>query len=156
MDTHNQLCQDCLKLEKKWITCDPFFHLATTLMGRNVTDTFLLANYRKVINYSTSTEDQDGPKIGIKQFSGMLAYQLIELAKKLTGGPLRFLPKEVEVEVPLVVDSKSDLSSPTFPETVSSEVKLVIWSLSDANGKNHDLVKYEITKDPSGRQRTKM
>jgi hypothetical protein len=65
-NTHNQLHQDCLKLKKKWITCDPFFRLATTLIGINVTDTFLLANHHKVINYSTLTEDQDGPKIGIK------------------------------------------------------------------------------------------
>jgi hypothetical protein len=154
IDTHNQLRQDCLKLEKKWITRDPFFRLATTLIGINVTDTFLLANYHKVINYSTITEDQDGPKIGIKRFSGILAFQLIEMAKKLTGGPLRFLPEEVEV--PLIVDGKSDFSSPTYPETASTEVKRVIRSLCDANGTKHNLVKYDITKDPSGRQRTKM
>jgi hypothetical protein len=78
------------------------------------------------------------------------------MAKKLTGGPLRFLPEEVEVEVPLIGDGKSDLSSPTFPETVSTEVKQVIRSLCDANGTKHNLVKYDITKYPSGRQRTKM
>jgi hypothetical protein len=141
-------------LEKKWITHDPFFRLATTLIGINVTDTFLLTKYHKVINYSTLTEDQDGPKIGIKPFSGILAFQLIEMAKKLTGGPLRFLPEEVEV--PLIGDGKSDLSSPTYPETASTEVKQVIQSLCDANGMKHNLVKYDITKDPSGRQRTKM
>jgi hypothetical protein len=36
---------------------------------------------------------------------------------------LRFLSEEVEVEVPLIGDGKSDLSSPNFPETVSTEVK---------------------------------
>jgi hypothetical protein len=126
------------------------------LIGINVTDTFLLTNYHKVINYSTLTEDQDGAKIGIKRFSGILAFQLIEMAKKLTGGPLRFLPEEVEVQVPLIGDGKSDLSSPTYPETASTEVKRVIHSLCDANGTKHNLVKYDITKDPSGRQHTKM
>ncbi len=77
----------------------------------------------------------------------------------MSGGPLRFLPKEVEVEVevPLVVGGKSDVSSPTFPETVSTDVKQVIRSLSDANGKKNNLVKNDITKVPSdGRECTKM
>jgi len=33
--THNQLRQDCLKLEKQWITQDPFFHLGTTFVDIN-------------------------------------------------------------------------------------------------------------------------
>jgi hypothetical protein len=74
IDTHNKLHHNCLKLEKKWITRDLFFHLGTTLIGINVTDTFLLTSYHKFINYLTSTEDQDGPLIGIKLLSGMLAF----------------------------------------------------------------------------------
>ena len=50
IDTHNQLRQDSLKLEKKWITQNPWFRLATTLIGITVTDAFLLCNYHKVIN----------------------------------------------------------------------------------------------------------
>ena len=50
IDTHNQLHQDCLRLEKKWITHDPYFRLTTTYIGINVIDAFLLANYHKVIN----------------------------------------------------------------------------------------------------------
>ncbi len=45
MGTHNQLYQDNLKLEKKWLTQSPWFHLATTLIGVTVTDTFLICNY---------------------------------------------------------------------------------------------------------------
>jgi hypothetical protein len=57
-DTHNQLCQDSLKLEKKWITQNPWFHLATTLIGITVTDAFLLCNNHKVVNTS-SGESQE-------------------------------------------------------------------------------------------------
>jgi hypothetical protein len=45
IDTHNRLHQDLLQLEKKWLTKNPYFRLATTLLGINVTDTFLLVNH---------------------------------------------------------------------------------------------------------------
>jgi hypothetical protein len=45
----------------------------------------------------------------------------------------------------------SDLSS----EFASLSEKQVIRALKDANGKTHYLVKYDITKDPSGRSRCK-
>jgi hypothetical protein len=49
IDTHNQLHQDNLKLEKKWLIQSPWFRLATTLIGVVVTNTFLLCTYHKVI-----------------------------------------------------------------------------------------------------------
>jgi hypothetical protein len=156
IDTHNQLRQDCIRLEKKWITRDPYFRLATTMIAINVTDAYLLANFHKVINYSPTSDDDETEKIGIKRFAGILAFQLIEMGKKLASGPLKFLEEDViEVKVPILIDGKTDFSSPTFQES-STEVKTLIRSLSDANGKKHCLVKYEVTKDPSGRQRTKM
>jgi hypothetical protein len=36
IDMHNQLHQDLLKLEKKWVTQNPWFRLAATLAGINV------------------------------------------------------------------------------------------------------------------------
>jgi hypothetical protein len=45
IDTHNQLRQDSLKLEKKWITQNPWFRLATTLIGITVTDSALCRNF---------------------------------------------------------------------------------------------------------------
>jgi hypothetical protein len=49
IETHNQLCQESLKLEKKWLTQIRWFRLTTTLIGVVVTNTFLLCNYHKVI-----------------------------------------------------------------------------------------------------------
>jgi hypothetical protein len=57
IDVHNQLHQDLLKLEKKWITKHPFFCLGTTMIGINVTDTHLLANYQGVIGFKKSDGD---------------------------------------------------------------------------------------------------
>jgi hypothetical protein len=49
IDMHNQLHQDS-ELEKKWVTQNLWFRLATTLVGINVTDAFLLCNYHQVLN----------------------------------------------------------------------------------------------------------
>jgi hypothetical protein len=83
IDSHNQLCQNCLRLEKKWIMQDPFSRLGITFVGINVTDACLLANYHKVINYSSNGGKEKEQKISIQRFSGILAHQLIELAKKM-------------------------------------------------------------------------
>jgi hypothetical protein len=160
IDTHNQLRQDCLKLEKKWITQDPFFRLGTTLVGINVTDAFLLSIHHKIINFMTSSNEEKEMKVGIQRFAGILSYQLIQMAKKLNAPPERFLPEDClgsnfMLKLP---DSMSDLSSPTLTNsgTLSSSNKVIIRSLHDANGNLHCLVKYDVTQDPSGRKRTKM
>jgi hypothetical protein len=62
IDTHNQLRQDSLKLEKKWVTQNPWFRLATTLVGINVTDAFLLCNYHQVLNCSKRSDDDQEKK----------------------------------------------------------------------------------------------
>jgi hypothetical protein len=81
IDTHNQLRQDSLKLEKKWMTQNPWFHLAMTLISIMVTDAFLLCNYHKVIN--SGSADNQGEKHMIQCFARILAFQLIEMAKQL-------------------------------------------------------------------------
>ncbi len=155
IDTHNQLRQDLLQLEKKWLTKNPFFRLTTTLIGINVMDTFLLASHHKVINLNDATGSQ---KLSIRRFAGMLAFQLIRQAKKL--GALQvpsFLPEDdmlpvVSITAPHSKSNVSDLSSPDF---ASLSEKEIVRALQDANGRTHYLVKYDITKDPSGRSRCK-
>jgi hypothetical protein len=88
IDTHNQLRQDLLQLEKKWLTKKPFFRLATTLTGINVTDT----SYHKVINPSNDPALKQ--KVSIRRFSGMLALQLIHNAKRLGSAHNRFQPED--------------------------------------------------------------
>jgi hypothetical protein len=66
IDTHNQLRQDLLQLEKKWLTKNPFFRLTTTLIVINVTvtDAFLLSNHHKLINSGSGCNE--GKKISIQ------------------------------------------------------------------------------------------
>ena len=56
IDTHNQLRQFLLALEKKWLTQNAYFRLATTYLGINVVDTYHLANHHKIINVSANDE----------------------------------------------------------------------------------------------------
>jgi len=148
VDTHNQLRQDLLQLEKKWLTKNAYFPLSTTHLGMNVTDSFLLANYQKIIN--SNSNGSDDKKISIQRFAGMLSYQLLKNVKHLGSTSLTpsYLPEEVACPGKTVVSS--DISTPS-----DLTEKPIIWSLVDANGKMHYLVKFDITKDPSGRCRTK-
>jgi hypothetical protein len=156
IDTHNQLRQDLLRLETKWKTRSAYFRLATTLIGINVTDCFLLAGHHKVINYS-SNYGTDGKKISIQRFAGMLSHQLIHAARALSAvATIQFLPEDeaapLSCAITLPSNTVSDLSS---PDLHSSSDKQVIRAIPDATGKTHYLVKFDVTKDPSGRSRTK-
>jgi hypothetical protein len=157
IDTHNQLRQDSLRLEKKWLTQSPWFRLATTLVAVTVTDTFLLCNYHKVINQSKRCEEDQDKKISIQRFAGMLANQLIQYGKRL-GRNSRFAEEcENIIEVPSNLVAASDFSSPTLTSTLAVTAgKNVIRTATDANRLLHYLVKYDVTQDPSGRKRTKM
>jgi hypothetical protein len=137
------------------MTQNPWFRLATTLIGITVTDVFLLCNYHKVMTCGIS--DQQGKKITIQCFARILAYQLIEMAKQLEGsGSSKFLP-EVSHEVVTIQDSSSSFSSPTLTCLLAvTSGKHVIQTSMDANGLVHYLVKYDVTTDPSGQKRTKM
>jgi hypothetical protein len=81
INVHYQLRQDSLKLKRKWAMQIPWFQLATTLIGVNVMDTFLLCSYHKVFNISNS-ENDEGNKVSIQRFAGILANQLINYASK--------------------------------------------------------------------------
>jgi len=149
IDTHNQLRQDLLQLEKKWLTKNPFFRLSTTLVGISVTDAFLLSNHHKIINNGSGSHDDK--KISIQRFAGILAHQLLKNAKSLGSSRLAFMPEEIVPQTSII----SDLSSPSLIATASGSDKPVVRSLQDANGKTHYLVKFDVTKNPSGRSRTK-
>jgi hypothetical protein len=62
------------------------------------------------------------------------------------------MPEEV---LPAQKSVISDLSSPTILGSGTITDTPAAWSLVDANGKTHYLVKFDVTKDPSGHCRTK-
>jgi hypothetical protein len=127
------------------LTKNLFFHLTTTLLGVNVTDTFLLANHHRIINHTSGTSNEKN--ITIQRFASLLTFQLIQNAKHLGRPCQHFLPEEIQAPQKTVV---SDLSLPS-----SFSNKPAVWSLTDTNGKTHYLVKFHAAKDPSGHCRTK-
>jgi hypothetical protein len=73
IDTHNQMCQFNLALEKKWLTKNPYFCLSMTLIRINVVDTYHLSNWHGIINYSR----KDDKNLSVCTFAGLLSHQLI-------------------------------------------------------------------------------
>jgi hypothetical protein len=130
IDTHNQLHQDLLQLEKKWLTKNPFLRLTTTLIGVNAMDTFLLATHHNVINLDDPTGSQ---KLSIHQFAGMLAFQLIRHAKKLGDIQLHsFLPEDYILPI-MAPQSKSNISDLSSPDFASLSKKEIVCAQQDAN-----------------------
>ena len=99
VDVHNHLRQHCLKLEKKWVTHNPYFRLATTLTGMNVVDTYRLARFHSLLPSSrfkiididrgrTQNDDIDGDSdFTMKRFAGILSKQLLVMAESLSNNP---------------------------------------------------------------------
>jgi hypothetical protein len=89
VDVHNQLRQYALRLEKKWVTTNPYFRLHTTLTGINVVDTFQLASFHGIIGrahclYADYDDDDDEKNVtAIQRFGGILAKQLVLKARGL-------------------------------------------------------------------------
>ncbi len=94
----------------------------------------------------------------IQRFVGILAHQLIQMANKLeSGNASKFLLEDDDGFMLSIPESSQDFSSPTLTSSFAiTSGKNVIHSGMDANGLLHYLLKYEVTKDPSGHKRTKM
>jgi hypothetical protein len=150
IDTHNQCRQHNLALEKKWLTKDAYFRLATTLIGINVVDCYRLADFHQFINYTKKNIEK---KMTIVRFAGILGYQLIQNSARLSNVESRFLSTVPEdcnlITVPTNI-TDSTLSS------ISGEAVLScapIRSEMDVNNMIHHLVKLPLKVDKSGRKR---
>jgi hypothetical protein len=151
IDTHNQLRQFLLALEKKWLTQNAYFCLATTYLGINVVDTYHLANHHKIINVSANDEK----KMSVCTFAGILANQLITQAEQLSMEPSAQFKDDTATLPTVSVTEKSPTSRLSSITSADMDGKLIIRQLEDVNQQLHFLVKYELTTDPSGRKRTK-
>jgi hypothetical protein len=80
IDTHNQMQQFNLALEKKWLTKNRYFHLSMTLIRINVVDTYHLSSWHGIINYSR----KDDKKLSVCTFAGILSHQLILQCERLS------------------------------------------------------------------------
>ena len=127
------------------------------LVGINFTNTFLLSSYHQVLNFSKRNNDDQEQKVSIQRFAGILASQLIQIASKRSSSNSKFLPEDNQVLAVSILQSVTDLLSPALSSSFTITAgKNVLCSETDANGLLHYLVKYDVTKDPSGWKRMKM
>ena len=85
VDRHNHVRQFELALEKKWVTHNPWFRLATTLVGIAVTDTWQLMGHHRLFPFSVSQRfhESEHRNVPIKAMAGNLAAQLFNKAKMM-------------------------------------------------------------------------
>ena len=122
VDRHNQVHQFKLRIEKGWVTLNPYFWLFTTLLGDKVADCWKLVHYHNLIYKKTTffvDEDPDD-SLPIKKFSGILSQQLLDLAddclKTTPCSSASFVPtsihtQHIEEEMASSMDSSLSRSS---------------------------------------------
>ena len=85
IDIHNQGRRYELKLEKYWIVRNPFFRLATTLVGMTVTDAW------KAYRFAISTDQLHPDKnLTMKDFTDRLAYDCLRNEFSKFDGSCRY------------------------------------------------------------------
>jgi hypothetical protein len=141
IDSHNQVRQSNLALEKKWLTKDPFFRLTTTLIGICVADTWKLADFHKLINGSKRSDEK---KMTITRFAGILGWQILHNAPTLASGERDIEAASTSPAATVTMNSLETISSVTIGNDLSIES---IRSAVDANGKTHHLVLLPKAKD---------
>jgi len=146
IDSHNQVRQAELMLEKKWHTKDPYFRLVTTIIGMTVTDSWRLAHYHKLID-KNRVERDEYIKTGIKRFAGYVAMQLLSCSSTLLRDNDDIPPFGIsrQVQVDEVTRQVSDLTS-------SSSLTKSYRTLYDVNGHPHNLCKHS-TNDEHGKKK---
>jgi hypothetical protein len=152
IDSHNQARQFELGLEKSWVTHDPYFRLATTLLGFSVVDAWKLGDYHRLFNWSRKTP------IGIRHFAGILAKQLIVSSSHIAQPVGRFASSFSELRAPLQeIPVDESLNSATVSSMSPDEPKILIpiRTLVDCNGQSHHQVSYPVSQQPNGRKCTK-
>jgi hypothetical protein len=151
IDKHNQARQFDLALEKTWLTQDPYFRLATTLIGMNVVDTWKLADHHKLLNPPGTNEEA---KVTIKRFAGMLCYQFVTNTSAFTSAPSR--PSRMLAEISLGTSINTPgISDLTTTITDNKEnLHVPIRSFKDNNGLLHHQVRYPVGVSKKGKRRS--
>jgi hypothetical protein len=146
IDSHNQLRQGQLALEKCWVTQDCWFRLQTTFVGINVTGTFRIAAHHSKIpkgNYP------------IREFAGVFPSQLLHHAKALetTVAP-RNLKCSLHFKSPTLADD-TPARVLVMPNHSQIQPPEALYSLIDQNGKEHHYVRLKKARDKNGKHQTK-
>ena len=153
IDKHNQSRQYDLALEKTWLTQDPYFRLATTLLGIITVNTWKLADWHKIVNPPNAREDS---KMTIKKFAGVLCYQLVTNTSAFLSSPVREPRLLSEISLPAVTSASatevSDVT--TSPSGEGQNRHIPIRTLKDNNGLLHHQVCFPVTVGKNGKKST--
>jgi hypothetical protein len=142
IDTHNQLRQFELALEKKWVTHDAFFRIMTSIFGINNTDAYLLCDYHGLLGTHHT-------RPSIVEFTSALSYQLIHYFDDGVPEDFRSTPT-LQLADNVNDPPISDLSAGPSTESEDS-----IRPIKDKYGRVHSLKRFEVTTDSKGRRHTK-
>jgi hypothetical protein len=144
IDSHNNVLQLELGLEKRWFTRDLLFCLHTNLTGMTVTDVWRLSQYQKLNSNST---DEDGFNVlTIKKFTGVLANQLIKITMfcDTASDPLL---------LPTAASRSSSVVSPlTSDDSTASSFTFTQAEFIDIMGAHHAPSLIPMTKQKSGKK----
>jgi len=136
VDRHNQVRQFKLRIEKGWVTLNPYFRLFTTVLGIHVADCWKLAHYHNLVHQKKTTffvDEDPEDSLPIKKFSGILSQQLLNMAdclKKKTGSTVSFVP-------PLIHTQQVEEETASSMESSSKSGKTLCSGVTDANGIVH-------------------
>jgi hypothetical protein len=124
----------------------------------NVTDTWKLANYHGIINWS---KKEDHTRMSIQRFAGVLGKQLLTIARAApqTGrlsfaapAPSRFSPSQDDPSIVVTGSRSTNLSSLSDQE---DKVVIPIRTLVDVNGEQHHQVAFPMGQQANGKRCTK-
>jgi hypothetical protein len=128
---------------------DAYFRLTTTHIGINVVDSYKLADFHQILNFTKKALKK---KMIIVRFAGVLGHQLIINAARVAKGSSRFLspiPQRCN-QISIPGNVTESISSISGEAQMSS---LPIRSETDVNNMIHHLVKLALKVDKSGRKR---
>ena len=155
IDRHNQSRQFDLALEKTWLTQEPYFRLATTIIGMHVVDSWKLADYHNIIN-GANTKDEN--RMTVKRFAGVLCYQLVTNTCAFLSNAFApsTSPSEIVVPAQRSISMSSDTNEDSEVTMQEGQDTILIpkRSLADKNGVQHHQVAYPKTVGKSGKRST--
>jgi len=177
IDNNNHGRQYELALEKKWVTQKCYFRLTTTMIGLNVTDTWMLMHHHDlyplhVKNRYTNSEQK---KVPMKPFAGMLSGQLLYMAEELENAErvrLARLKRRTQIENEFsnsdsemntededghgnALDDEMNNKYAMYDDGRGKVVKYCtrVRDFTDGNGNVHGLAKYPVMIGKNNRRR---
>ena len=175
VDRHNHVRQGELGLESKWVTHNPWFRLATTLVGMNVTDTWQLMNHHRLFPHHVAQRYNvsDSRTVPVKAFAGSLAAQLFKRVDMMEDRNSDLRKRTIDdVDVSFSDNEEEDdgndiVSGSSVEGTSDGEYSFMtsvgyridkcreVMTVKDGNDNNHLLCKFPVIQTGTGKKMKK-